>query len=277
MTVERRPEPGRHTRMDRRTVLRGTALAAGGVLLGHMAQIPGAEPAAAQARPQVYTRADWGARSPKGKLDVRGKGPTHIVVHHTATANAQDTSTSHAAALSRSIQRHHMDTNGWSDIGQHITISRGGHIMEGREQTLRSVGSGRLVLGAHTAEHNGHTLGIENEGTYDAATPPSALVEALVETCAWLCVAYGLDPDEAIVGHRDFNVTGCPGDKLYSLLPTLRSKVKSKARGRLRSLNGAAGTEVVPEESPTRPGVPHSERVATFYHGPTVGEGDTGT
>ena len=40
MTVERRDEPGRHTWVDRRTVLRGTALAAGGVLLGGIAGIP---------------------------------------------------------------------------------------------------------------------------------------------------------------------------------------------------------------------------------------------
>ncbi|WP_017570274.1 peptidoglycan recognition protein family protein [Nocardiopsis halotolerans] len=273
MTVERRDETGRHTRMDRRTVLRGTALAAGGVLLGGMAGIP--DGAHAATRPKVYTRADWGARAPRNKIEVVGRGPTHIVVHHTATANVSDTSTSHAAALSRSIQRHHMDTNGWSDIGQQITISRGGHIMEGRDQSLWSVEAGHHVLGAHTANHNGHTLGIENEGTYTSVTPPRLLLDALADTCSWLCLMYQLDPDAAIVGHRDFNTTGCPGDELYALLPELRSIVRRRLRKRLGHPVGVAGAEPAPEETPTYPEVPETGRVAAHQHGPAVGERDT--
>jgi hypothetical protein len=47
-----------------------------------------------------------------------------------------------------------------------------------------------------------------------------------VQTCAWLCSVYGLDPYEAIVGHRDYvSTTVCPGDVLYSRLPELRNRV----------------------------------------------------
>src|SRR5699024_12038956 len=94
--------------------------------------------APAWARPKVDTRSDWGARAPGGQIDVLPQAPTHIVVHHTATANVSDTSTSHAAALSRSIQRYHMQSNGWSDTGQQLTISRRGHIMEGRDRSLEA-------------------------------------------------------------------------------------------------------------------------------------------
>ncbi|MCK9871831.1 peptidoglycan recognition protein family protein [Nocardiopsis dassonvillei] len=277
MTVERRDEPGRHTRVDRRTVLRGTALAAGGVLLGGIAGIPAADRASAATRPKVYTRADWGARAPKNKIEVVHRGATHIVVHHTATANASDTSTSHAASLSRSIQRYHMDTNGWSDMGQQFTISRGGHIMEGRDQSLRAVSAGHHVLGAHTANHNEHAIGIENEGTYTSATPPAALLDSLADTCAWLCLAYRLDPDEAIVGHRDFNATGCPGDKLYAALPQLRSTVRSRMRQQLAHPGAAAVAAPEPDQLPTYPDVPRDEQVRPYSHGPAVGERDTFT
>lgn len=259
-------------RLDRRTVLRGAALAAGGALLGG---VLGAGGASASARPKVYTRSDWGARAPSGGINVLSQAPTHIVIHHTATANVSDTSTSQAAALSRSIQRYHMDSNGWSDTGQQLTISRGGHIMEGRDRSLRAIGDGHHVVGAHTANHNSHALGIENEGTYGSESPPEALMSGLVDTCAWLCLVYQLDPEEAIVGHRDFNATSCPGDQLYALLPELRENVGGRLREQLAHLSRVAGTELSSEELPSYPQVPTAERVETFYHGPTIGERDT--
>ncbi|MGW5876622.1 peptidoglycan recognition protein family protein [Nocardiopsis terrae] len=276
MAVERRPETDRPGAVDRRTMLRGTALAAGGVLLGGALGVSAA-PAAAAAIPKVYTRSDWGARAPRRTVQVLGQGPTHIVVHHTATGNVSDTSTSHAAALSRSIQRYHMDHNGWNDTGQQLTISRGGHIMEGRDRTLRAIRDGGHVIGAHTANHNSHTIGIENEGTYTSASPPGALMSSLVDTCAWLCLVYRLDPQEAIVGHRDYNATSCPGDKLYSMLPELRDDVRSRLREQLRHLSRHVGQELTLEDLPSYPTVPRSERVATFYHGPAIGELDTTT
>jgi hypothetical protein len=36
---------------------------------------------------------------------------------------------------------------------------------------------------------------------------------------------YNLDPHAAIVGHRDYNVTQCPGDVFYARLPELRDRV----------------------------------------------------
>ncbi|WP_026115911.1 peptidoglycan recognition protein family protein [Nocardiopsis kunsanensis] len=263
-------------RLDRRTMLRGAVLLAGGVLLGGTMDTTTAREARAAATPKVFTRADWGARAPGHAIDVRSTGPTHIVVHHTATANVSDISTSQAAALSRSIQRFHMDSNGWSDIGQQFTISRGGHIMEGREGSLRAVDEGGHVVGAHTANHNSHTIGIENEGTYSSATPPGDLMEALAETCAWLCTAYGLDPQEALVGHRDYNSTNCPGDELYALLPQLRSDTAARMESISDGLGRVVEPELSPDQVPSFPDLPSSERVATHYHGPTVGQDETG-
>lgn len=275
MAVERRPETDHPFGVDRRTMLRGAALAAGGVLLGGALGVSVAGQASAAAMPKVYTRTDWKARAPKGSIDVLAKGPTHIVIHHTATGNVSDTSAGQAAELSRSIQRYHMDSNGWTDTGQQLTIGRGGHIMEGRDKSLQAIRDGKHALGAHTADHNSHTIGIENEGTYSSATPPGALMSALADTCSWLCLVYRLDPQEAIVGHRDYNATNCPGDKLYSMLPQLRDDVGSRLREQLSHLSRHAGRELALEELPGYPTVPRSERVATFYHGPALGDLDT--
>jgi hypothetical protein len=175
--------------------------------------------------PRVYSRAGWRARPPAAPIQVLDHAPDHVVVHHTASPNTTGTTLSDAFALSEWIQRLHMDDRGWDDAGQHLTISRGGHVMEGREQTLTSITERRLVHGAQVLHENSHTIGIENEGTYLTAPVPAALWLSLVNTCAWLCRTYGLDPAVAIVGHRDYNDTECPGDVLYARLPRLRASV----------------------------------------------------
>jgi hypothetical protein len=146
-------------------------------------------------------------------------------VHHTATPNSKDYSVAHAYELSRQIQHFHMHTRRWDDTGQQLTISRGGHVMEGRNGSLAAIRAGRHVVGAQALHHNSHTVGIENEGTYSRAAVPGRLWSSLVETCAWLCTEYRLDPFRAIVGHRDLVATDCPGDVLYARLPGLRGDV----------------------------------------------------
>jgi hypothetical protein len=172
---------------------------------------------------------------------VLPRRPDHIVVHHTASKNTSDGSLEQAYRLSRSIQRSHMRSRGWDDVGQHFTISRGGYLLEGRNRTLEVIAGQRPfdgfatefmgprevghVVGAHTLHHNTHTVGIENEGTYTGAAVPEPLWRSLGELCAWLCVVYDLDPGDAIIGHRDLNSTTCPGDVLYAGLPALRRNV----------------------------------------------------
>jgi N-acetylmuramoyl-L-alanine amidase len=185
----------------------------------------GAMRAYADGGPKIYTRKDWGAASPKRPPRLLDHPPDHIIVHHTASPNSNDLSRSHAFALSRQIQRFHMGTNGWDDIGEQLTISRGGIIMEGRTGSLQAIARNGLVVGAQSLHHNQHTLGIENEGTYVKDEVPAKLWKSLIEVCAWLCSAHDLDPATAIVGHRDFNSTDCPGDALYHRLPRLRTEV----------------------------------------------------
>lgn len=247
-------------RITRRGLLGGTGAVLGGALLGPVAGVPPA--ASALAAPRVHTRSEWGARPPASPAQVLDRAPDRIVVHHTATPNSADRSLEHAFALSRSIQAYHMDSNGWADTGQQLTISRGGHLMEGRNRSLAAIHAGDHVVGAHTANHNSHTIGIENEGTYMTTGPTGPLWDALVETCAWLCGVYGLDPHTAIVGHRDFNATACPGDVLYARLPELRNEVA-----------GSLGVRSVAPRSVQVPsGLPGPRRA--FDHGPAVGPGE---
>jgi hypothetical protein len=209
-------------RIVRRNLLR----AAIGIAAADAVTFGGMKRANADGAQTIYTREDWGALPPRRPPKELDRPPDHIIVHHTTSPNSQDRSRTHAFALSRQIQRFHMGTRHWDDIGEQLTISRGGVVMEGRAGSLQAIQQNRLVVGAQSYQHNRHTLGIENEGTYGTEEPPDALWNSLVKVCAWLCTAHELDPAVAIVGHRDYNRTSCPGDALYRRLPELRRAVR---------------------------------------------------
>lgn len=246
--------------LSRRGLLRGVVgggvLATGGasLLAGGGRAVTASYAAANRPRleaPRVHSREEWGAVAARSRPQIVDRAPDRIVIHHTDTANSTDYSLKHAYRLSRSIQRFHMRGRGWSDSGQHFTISRGGHLMEGRGGTLdvirgsaETAGGGKLdkptsgtgapalvrpgfVVGAHTLRHNERALGIENEGRYASTLPPERQFMALIELCAWICAIYRLSPD-AIVAHRDLNDTTCPGGALYEKLPTLRWQVANR-------------------------------------------------
>jgi N-acetyl-anhydromuramyl-L-alanine amidase AmpD len=180
---------------------------------------------AGTAAPPTVDCVGWGARANNQIVPVWNQKPVKILIHHTATPNQADVSQAAAFALSRSIQNFHMDRRGWLDTGQHFTVSRGGFAMEGRHRSLEIVRAGRQqVEGAHCTGQNVVAIGIENEGTYAAVDPPPALWNRLRDLCAWICNRYGIRPTE-LYGHRDFKNTACPGDRLYALLPRLRTDV----------------------------------------------------
>ncbi|HEY8374142.1 MAG TPA: peptidoglycan recognition family protein [Pseudonocardiaceae bacterium] len=211
-----------------RTVTRRALL--GGLAATPLLLVPGVAHAARPRRDalEIISCDTWGARPPSEPITVLNQRPTALIIHHTATANSTDYSREHAYALARAIQNHHMDTNGWIDTGQQLTITRGGYVLEGRHESLNALRSGtKHVVGAHASGYNTVAIGIENEGTYTSVAPPAALWESLVTTCAYICATYGLSPS-AIVGHRDVNATACPGDVLYSKLPQLREEVAAR-------------------------------------------------
>jgi hypothetical protein len=151
--------------------------------------------------------------------------PVRIIVHHTATPNVEDYSRGAAEDVARRIQAFHMDRRGWIDTGQNFTISRGGFVLEGRHRSLEALRSGaRHAEGAHCTGQNVEAVGIENEGTYTALTPPDRQWVRLRSMCAYICSQYGIAPTE-LAGHRDFKDTLCPGDAFYAMLPRLRTEV----------------------------------------------------
>lgn len=181
----------------------------------------------AAAAPAITGCNTWGAQPPTEPITVLPQRPTKIIVHHTAGSNTTDYSQTRAYNLARSIQQSHFG-RGWIDSGQQFTISRGGYILEGRHRSLEVLQGGTShVRGAHCDGQNDVAVGIENEGTYTSVQPPQVLYNQLVAMCTYICQQYNI-PSSQIYGHRDFNATACPGDKLYAMLPQLRADVAAR-------------------------------------------------
>lgn len=212
---------------------RRRSLLTGALALGAATALPlgAAGRARAAGGPAIADCTAWGARPSSSPVRILPTPPQKIIVHHTATPNVTDHSLSHAFKLARAMQNWAMDDRHWIDTGQHFTVSRGAHVMEGRHSSLATLqGGSRTVEAAHCTGQNTIAIGIENEGTYTSVDPRGPQYAALVELCAHICRQYGLRTYQ-IYGHRDFNATLCPGDRLYAMLPRLRRDVASLIGG----------------------------------------------
>lgn len=199
------------------------------------------------AKPPLVARMDWG--SPQGasspKWTPKYKRVTHIIIHHTATTNADGD----WAARVRAIWFYHANTRKWGDIGYNYIIDPNGVVYEGRA-------GGDDVEAGHAYPFNAGTMGIGLLGNFMSKEPTAAAQAALIDLISWKASQRGIDPHgtapiagrttcdgrvvyerPTIAGHRDyrgeacgrkFNTSTCPGDVLYSMLPRIRDAVVSE-------------------------------------------------
>ncbi|MEV6109357.1 N-acetylmuramoyl-L-alanine amidase, partial [Streptomyces sp. NPDC051940] len=218
--------------ITRRSALRAGAGAAAvlGVGAGQVAAAGGASATSIDPTDTSFIMScdDWGARPPAFPLSTRTGSTRRIVVHHMAFPNTMDFSMEAAIACAERVQHIHMDLNGWSDTGNHFSISRGGYVMEGRHGSLDALEDGGYqIVSAHAVGQNTQSIGIENEGTYIDELPTGKLWWSLVKLCTTICTQYGFGAQN-ITGHWDWNNTQCPGAKFYSTFPLLRLHVAKR-------------------------------------------------
>lgn len=189
---------------------------------------------AAAGMPTVYSRASWGADE-----SIRRAAPSYgtvdaAIIHHTAGSNTYGAAD--APALIRGIYAYHVLSLGWNDIGYNALVDKYGRIWEGRYGGLD-----RSVIGAHAAGYNAVTFGVSGLGTYTSTAPTRAMLDAYTRIVAWKLGINHVDPlstvslsdgtttqsVNAVLGHREVNSTGCPGNALYAKLPAIRTAVKA--------------------------------------------------
>jgi hypothetical protein len=187
----------------------------------------------ATAKPQIFSRAQWGADE-----SMRQKSALHYgvveggFVHHTVEGG-NDYTRAQVPAVIRGIYAFHTQVRGWSDIGYNFLIDRFGRIWEGRYG-----GVGRPVVGAHTYNYNEYSFGAAALGNFDVydhgrGIPPQRMLAAFGRLFAWKLSLHGVPAGAthvwvghrylpAIDGHRDVYQTACPGRYLYAKLPEIR-------------------------------------------------------
>jgi hypothetical protein len=234
-------------RRVRRRTWRNLALVAlaGALLAGCVLPAPANLPDG-RSQPGIISRASWGAIP----YDTTNCGnPEYAsrlmfaVVHHTDTPN--DDSAAASAARVRSIQLYHMGTLHYCDIAYNFLIDRFGQIFEGR-----AGGIDQPVIAAHAGGFNTGSVGVALLGTFTSVSPTQAQYNSLVSLLRWRLSIARVDPargfyttagnfdgqrfpagmvlgfPNAIIGHRDVDLTDCPGTKMYNLLPQLRNDVE---------------------------------------------------
>jgi flagellar hook assembly protein FlgD len=212
-------------------------------------------------QPPIVRRPAWGAdesivRAPPSFADSLELS----IVHHTAGTNSY--SASQSAAIVRGIQRYHVLSNGWNDIGYNYLVDKYGRIFEGR-------GGGLIqnVVGAHAQGFNTGSVGVSVLGTYGSGRISTAARNAVQRLLAWRLDHGHVDPVSllnftsygndrfpagrvvrlrAVSGHRDTGYTSCPGTALYGQLGTIARNVSRIGLPKLYEphVNGAVGGPV---------------------------------
>ena len=132
----------------------------------------------------------------------------YLVVHHTASGRD---------ATVEEIRDWHVSGRGWRDIGYHWLVrqpegTRRAVVHMGRKHNLDDVWE-PWEYGAHVRGYNSESMGIALIGNFAEERMPRDMRARLVEHLAFLCVTLGLNPHEAIRGHREMPgaSTACPG------------------------------------------------------------------
>jgi N-acetylmuramoyl-L-alanine amidase-like protein len=230
-------------------------------------------------QPPIIARSAWaGSRHPPtsgpyyGSIDL-------AFVHHTENPNGY--APGQVPAMLLAIYDYHRFTRGYFDIAYNFVIDAYGRIWEGR-----AGGVDQPVVGAHAGGYNSVSTGVAILGSFMSSQPSGAAVASLQRLLAWKLALHGVpvggkvrvevNPSDAfytpfapgqrvllprIAGHRDGDLTSCPGTDLYHRLPAVRTTVHRQA-GPLYQLSLAAaqtrvapGTAVALSGAFTQPGV----------------------
>lgn len=218
--------------------------------------IPTATAVAASAgdgRPAIQPRSSWTSKGWVRNPDCtpaptsNGGGITFAVVHHTVNANSY--SAAQVPALIASIYEYHVGANRWCDIAYNFVIDRFGRIWEGR-----SGGVANPIIGGHAKGFNTGSVGVAFLGQYQpgaspsAAAPTSAALTAAGQLIGWKLALHRHSPNtqtttmsrgsskypagqyvtvNRVSGHRNVQLTSCPGDLLYTQVAKIRSVATS--------------------------------------------------
>jgi len=128
---------------------------------------------------------------------------THIMVHHSLTKDSGTVSWS-------AIERFHVETMGWKTVGYHAGVEQVD--IDSQVQALLGRDWTQMAAACPQGEMNRRALHVCVVGNYDLIPPSEEHLRVLVERVImpWRRL-FGI-PQDAIVGHGDYNPEkSCPG------------------------------------------------------------------
>jgi hypothetical protein len=198
-------------------------------------------------QPPIIARRAWAAGQAR---------PTHTpeygtvklgFVHHTVSVNGYGPG--EVPAILRGIFDYHVYVRGFWDIAYNFLVDDFGGIWEGR-----AGGIDMALMGAHAGAYNLESTGVAMIGNFMNVIPSQAAIGALERLLAWKLSLHGVpahgrvtvvvDPSGAfytpfppgahvslprVAGHRDGDLTDCPGNALYDDLPSIRPRIVALA------------------------------------------------
>jgi uncharacterized protein with LGFP repeats len=202
-------------------------------------------------RPQIVSRAGWGADLASGGCPPRGP-PEYgtvqaAVIHH--TVNANDYTPEEAPSIVLGICRFHVYGNGWNDIGYNALVDRYGTLYEGRAGGLK-----RPVVGAQAQGFNSLTTSIASIGDHTSEAPTSQAQRSIIQFLAWKMATNHVTPATGVVqltsaggsesrysagtvitvprvlGHTTLGLTACPGGAMIPLIPQIQAAVQKRIK-----------------------------------------------
>ncbi|GAA3441075.1 N-acetylmuramoyl-L-alanine amidase [Planomonospora venezuelensis] len=157
----------------------------------------------------LVSRSEWKARAPRNRLTplptARGV-KIHYMGSYVNPALLNDCG--RCVALVRSIQAHHIDGNGWSDIAYNLLVCPHRRIFIGR-------GPGVLSAANGSGLNQGHYAVCALLGDRGLVQPTAAMLNGLHDAVQYLR-QHGAGRE--VLGHRDGYSTSCPGPVLYRWL-----------------------------------------------------------
>ncbi len=210
--------------------------------LATAASLPLAQPVldAGPGQPPIIARSAWaqGHAPPAGPAYY---GSIKLAfVHHTVNPNGY--SAGEVPSLLLAIFDYHRYVRHFFDIAYNFIVDAFGRIWE-----ARAGGIDAQVIGAHAGAYNAESTGVAMLGTFMSVVPTPAAMQSLQQLLAWKLALHGIpavgkvrvlvDPADAfytpfppgahvllprVAGHRDGDLTDCPGNALYHRLPAIR-------------------------------------------------------
>jgi len=150
-----------------------------------------------------------------------GRDISYVQEHHTFLPAYKQFKNNNHFELQKNMKRHHVVNNGWSDLGQHLTIFPDGTVMTGRSFER----SPACIKG-----RNAHSVCIEAVGDFDIGKDEmtNAQKQAIVKVTATLCKRFNVPINaEKIVYHHWYNLStgernngaggnkSCPGTAFF--------------------------------------------------------------